>query len=164
MRSGRRATTPSAPATALANSASRTLDTPTKPATNAVSGGVVHLRRRPHLLDPAVVEHCQAVAHGERLLLVVGDVDERDAHLALDALELELHRLAELEVERAEGLVEQEDARLVDERAARATRWRWPPESCPGRRSPSPRRWTRSMASSMRRARSALATLRIIRA
>ena len=45
------------------------------------------------------------------------DVDERDPDLVLDALELELHLLAELEVERAERLVEQQHARVVDERA-----------------------------------------------
>ena len=58
-----------------------------------------------------------AVAHGERLLLVVRDEDEGDAALALDALELELHLTAELEVERAERLIEQEDVGAVDERA-----------------------------------------------
>ena len=47
----------------------------------------------------------------------MGHVDERDADLALDALELELHRLAQLEVERAERLVEQQRARVVHERA-----------------------------------------------
>ena len=36
--------------------------------------------------------------------------------LVLDRLELDLHLLAELEVERAEGLVEQQDAGPVDER------------------------------------------------
>ena len=45
------------------------------------------------------------------------DVDEGDADLVLDALELQLHLLAELEVERAERLVEQEHARTVDEGA-----------------------------------------------
>ena len=47
----------------------------------------------------------------------MGHVDERDADLLLDGLELDLHLLAELEVERAERLVEQEHARSVDERA-----------------------------------------------
>ena len=45
------------------------------------------------------------------------DVDERDPDLVLDPLQLQLHVLAELEVERAERLVEQEHARMVDERA-----------------------------------------------
>ena len=59
----------------------------------------------------------QTVAHHERLLLVVGHVDEGDAALALDAHQLELHLLAELEVEGAERFVEQQDRRLVHERA-----------------------------------------------
>ena len=46
------------------------------------------------------------------------DVDERDPDLVLDPLQLELHLLAELEVERAERLVEEQHARVVDERAA----------------------------------------------
>ena len=80
-------------------------------------GALVDLDRRPELLDAAVVDHHQAVAHRQRLLLVVGDEDERDADLALDPLELELHLLAQLEVERAERLVEQQHVRLVDDRA-----------------------------------------------
>ena len=51
-------------------------------------------------------------------LLVVGDVDERDPDLLLDLLELDLHVLAELEVERAERLVEEQHPRAVDERAS----------------------------------------------
>ena len=47
----------------------------------------------------------------------MGDEDEGDADLALDALQLDLHLLAQLEVEGAERLVEQEHARVVDERA-----------------------------------------------
>ena len=46
----------------------------------------------------------------------MGDVDERDAELVLDALQKELHLLAELEVERAERLVEQQHARPAHER------------------------------------------------
>ena len=45
------------------------------------------------------------------------DVDERDADVVLDRLQLELHLLAELEVERAERLVEQQHLRLVHKRA-----------------------------------------------
>ena len=47
------------------------------------------------------------------------DVDERGADLAhfpLDADELDLLLLAKLEVERTQRLVEQQDARAVDER------------------------------------------------
>ena len=69
---------------------------------------LVDVGRRPDLLDASLVEDGEAVAHRERLLLVVRDVDERDAELALERLEEDLHLLAQLQVERAERLVEQE--------------------------------------------------------
>ena len=62
----------------------------------------------------------------------MSDVDEGDPDLALDPDELELHLLAQLEVEGAERLVEQKDGGLVDERtrqrdalllSARQLRW-----------------------------------------
>src|SRR5207247_4419181 len=70
-----------------------------------------------YLLDAAVVEHRDPVAHRERLVLIVRHVDECDAELLVDAPELHLHALAELQVERAERLVQEQDARRVDDRA-----------------------------------------------
>ncbi len=67
----------------------------------------VDLDRAADLLDYAVRHHGQAVGHGERLLLVVGDIDERDAHFLLQCLQLDLKGLAQLRVEGAEGLVQQ---------------------------------------------------------
>ncbi len=46
----------------------------------------------------------------------MGHVDERDPDLLLDPLELDLHLLAQLEVQRPERFVEQEDGGLVDQR------------------------------------------------
>ncbi len=46
----------------------------------------------------------------------MGHVDERDPDLLLDSLELDLHLFPELQVERAEGLIEEEDRRPVHER------------------------------------------------
>ena len=77
---------------------------------------LVQLVGRPELLDAAAVHHRDDVRHRHRLLLVVRDMDERDPHVVLDALELELHLLAELQVERAERLVEEQDLGVVDER------------------------------------------------
>ena len=57
-----------------------------------------------------------AVGHGQRLLLIVRDVDEGGAERAVQRAQLDLHLLPELEVERAERLVEEEDAGLEDER------------------------------------------------
>ena len=55
------------------------------------------------------------VGHRQGLFLVVGHVDERDPDLLLERLQLELHLLAKLQVERAERLVEEQDGRPVDE-------------------------------------------------
>ena len=52
---------------------------------------------------------------------------------------------------------------LISARAS-ATRWRWPPDSCAGRRSPTPGSSTSASNSSARRVRSALSTLRTISA
>ena len=76
---------------------------------------LVDLGRPADLVDAATAEHRDAVAHRQGFLLVVRDVDERDAHLALHPLQLELHLLAELEVERAKRLVEQQHLGLVDD-------------------------------------------------
>src|SRR6185437_6771332 len=54
---------------------------------------------------------------GHRFLLVVGHVNERRTDIAVDLRKLELQPLAELEIERAERLVEEQDGRAVYEGA-----------------------------------------------
>src|SRR5436190_9144421 len=78
---------------------------------------LVKLVRRPELLDPPLVHDRDPVGHRHRLLLVVRDVDEGDADVVLEALDEELHLLAELHIERAERLVEKQHTRAVDEGA-----------------------------------------------
>ena len=56
------------------------------------------------------------VGHGERLALIVGDVDEGDADALLDGSQLRPHMLAQLEIERGERFVEQQHMRLGTER------------------------------------------------
>src|SRR5262249_42751067 len=83
-------------------------------------GPLVDGLRRTDLLDPALVEDGEPVAHRQRLLLVVCHVDERDPDLtdgALNPLQFDLHLLAELQVESAERLVEEKDLGMIDERA-----------------------------------------------
>ncbi len=82
----------------------------------AVGGPVVDVDRRAQLLDATFVHDREAIRHGERLALVVGDVDEGHVDLALEALQHQLHRLAQLQVERAERLVEQHHLRARHER------------------------------------------------
>ena len=88
---------------------------PTKPATNADRRLLVDLGGAPTCSILPVVEDRDPVAHRQRLLLVVGDEDEGDADVALQALELDLHLLAQLEVEGAERLVEQQHLGLDDQ-------------------------------------------------
>ena len=80
-------------------------------------GRLVERARLVALLDVAAAHDRDAVAHGQRLVLVVGDVDEGDLELLLDALELDLQVDAQARVERAERLVEQQHGRLEHERA-----------------------------------------------
>ena len=47
----------------------------------------------------------------------MGDVDEGDVHLALQTLQLQLHLLAQLEVQCAQRLIQKQDLRLVDQTA-----------------------------------------------
>ena len=78
-------------------------------------GGLVQLSRRGDLFDAPLVEHRDAVAHREGFLLVVGDEEERDADVALDLLELDLHLSAQFEVERPERLIQEQHLRPVHE-------------------------------------------------
>ncbi len=96
---------------------SRALSEPMKSATNGAVRMLVDLARASRLLHLAVVHDRDPVRHGQRLFLVVRHVDERRPELVLDALQLELHVLAQLHVERAERLVEEQRGRPVDERA-----------------------------------------------
>src|SRR5262249_1713819 len=73
---------------------------------------VVDFSGRGHLLDRSARHHRDAVRHGQRLLLVVGDEDGGDAVRALQALDLDLHVEAQILVERAERLVEQQHLRI----------------------------------------------------
>ena len=77
----------------------------------------IELLGGPELLEPAAVHDGDGVGHRHGLLLVVRHVDEGDSELVLDALQEELHLLAQLEVERPERLVEQQHPRPADERA-----------------------------------------------
>ena len=69
---------------------------------------LVDLPGRAELLHDPVVHDRDAVGHRERLALIMCDVDEGDADLPLDPLQLDLHGLPQLEVEGAEWLVKQE--------------------------------------------------------
>ena len=71
-----------------------------------------------HLLQEAVLEHRDPVAHRHGLDLVVGDVDRGDAEPALQRGDLGAGLHAELGVEVGQRLVHEEDLRLADDGAA----------------------------------------------
>ena len=77
----------------------------------------VELRRIRHLLEAPLVQDGDAVRHGHRLVLVVGDVERRDVETPLDVADLFLHVGAELPVERAQGLVHEEGRGIEDQGA-----------------------------------------------
>ena len=79
---------------------------------------LVQVARGADLLQDAVLEHRDAVAHGERLGLVVGDVDRGDAEPALQRRDLGAGLHAQLGVEVRQRLVHEEHLRLTDDRAA----------------------------------------------
>ena len=83
----------------------------------AVLRMVVDLGGGADLLEDAVLHDRDAVGHAQGLLLVVGDVDEGDAEPFLQPLQFDLHLAPELQVERAERLVQEEHFRLVDDGA-----------------------------------------------
>ncbi len=104
---------PSLPSTAPGNR----LLTPRKPGHETRHRTFVEDLRLAELLVATLVHDGDAIRHRHRLFLVVGHVDEGDPDLLLDALELDLHLLAQLEVERTERLVEEQHRGLVDQGA-----------------------------------------------
>ena len=101
--------------------------------TNGVSGILVKLLRRAHLLDAAPVQHDHLVGDFERLLLVVGHEEARDVNLIVQPPQPGPQLFADLGIEgrRTARPAARPWAGGASARAS-ATRWRWPPESCEG--------------------------------
>src|SRR5262249_31586393 len=98
-------------------------------ADEAVGGAIIDLEWRADLLDAAIMEHRHPVRHRHRLGLVVGDIDHGDPHLAVDALDLDLHLLAQVLVQRGAsgGSARSPTAGSKTRPRASATRCCWPP-------------------------------------
>ena len=79
---------------------------------------VVDLERRADLLQHAMIHHRDAVGHRHRLELVMGDIDHGLLELPLQVLQLGAHHGTERGIDIGQRLVEQEDRRLHDRRAA----------------------------------------------
>ncbi len=71
-----------------------------------------------HGLELAAVDDGNAIAHRQRLFLIVRDVHERNTQLLLVAADFHFHLVAQLAVEIGQGLVEQQQRRMGDEATA----------------------------------------------
>ena len=80
-------------------------------------GPIEYGARRRCLLDATLIHHDNEIGESQRLVLAVGHVDEADAELPLEALQLLAHAHAQERVECGKRLVEQQHARIGDERA-----------------------------------------------
>jgi hypothetical protein len=78
----------------------------------------VDLARAADLGQVAVVEHADPRRQGQRLGLVVGDVEHGRAQVLLDPLQLQAQVVAQLGVERGQWLVHQGHGRLAHQRPA----------------------------------------------
>src|SRR5205823_6678074 len=82
-----------------------------------VSWPLIDVARGAVLLETAAIHNRDPVGHGEGLLLIVGDIDGRQAELPLELAQLHLHLGPELPIEGRERLVEQQQGRLDHDRA-----------------------------------------------
>ena len=76
---------------------------------------VVDLVDGSDLFDPSAADDGDAIAHGESLLLIMGDEDEGDTEAFLKLLELSAHLGPEFCVQRTQRLVEQKDLGFADD-------------------------------------------------
>src|SRR5690606_7438269 len=76
------------------------------------AGPVVEIVRTPYLLDAAAVDDDDLISDLEGLLLVVGDENRCHVDLVVEAAQPVTELLADLGIQGAEGLVEEEHAGL----------------------------------------------------
>src|ERR1700733_763995 len=83
----------------------------------AVVRTAIDVELRAELADSSIRHHRHPVRHAQRFALVVGYKNRGQAELALNFAKLDLHRRAQILVERRTGLIEQQYRRIDDERA-----------------------------------------------
>ena len=93
---------------------------------------VVHLLRWADLLEDPAGEHRDPIAERDRLDLVVGDVDRRHSHPAVQPLQLGPHLDPQLRVEVRQRLVQEEHLRLAHQRASHRDALPLPPGELSG--------------------------------
>ena len=94
-----------------------------------VLGPLVEVLGRANLLHPPLVQDDDLIGHLEGLSLIVGDEQAGHVNLVVQFSQPCAKLVADLGVESAKGFVKEQDLRPGAAHRARATRWRWPPES-----------------------------------
>jgi hypothetical protein len=89
-----------------------------KDATKHIRGIVINLVRLADLLDMAHRHDDDPIGQSQSLGLVVGDINHGRPEPMVQKLDLTAHRRAEFGIEVRERLVEKEDFRIADDRAA----------------------------------------------
>ena len=80
-------------------------------------GPVVEIGWRADLFNAGLVHQADAVGHGQGFVLVVRDVDEGGLQFRMQVADFELHVFAQLLVQRAQRLVQQDHRRAIDKAA-----------------------------------------------
>src|SRR5271166_4905751 len=78
---------------------------------------IVQILRRAQLLEASVAHDADAIGEHQCLGLIVRDIDESRAECRLELLELDLHVLAQFQIQGSQRLVEQQQCRLEHEAA-----------------------------------------------
>ena len=75
---------------------------------------VIHIRRRTYLLNLTLTHNHYAVAQSQRLFLVVGHIYKGNTQFLVHLAQLHLHVFAHLQVQRCQGLIQQQYLWLID--------------------------------------------------
>ena len=105
---------------------------PNSRATPTFAGLAIDLSRDGHLLEAALAQHGDAVAERHGLLVVLGDVEDGRAEAREQPRQFQAHLVAQLGVDVAQRIVEQEHIGSATSARASAVRCFWPLDSSRG--------------------------------
>ena len=83
-----------------------------------VGRAIIQIKRRPHLLDDAVMHHHNLVGHGHRFDLVMGHIDGGCFEALVQFLDFGAHLHAKFGIQVGQRFVKQEHLRIADNGAA----------------------------------------------
>src|ERR1700722_2216242 len=78
---------------------------------------IIQVLRRAQLLEAPMIHHADVIRQHQGFGLIMGDIDEGRTEGRLQLLQFNFHVLAQLQIERAQGFVQQQQGRLQDQAA-----------------------------------------------